>query len=329
MNHRKFVVTSTVVMFLILGTVAGLALYTGMSVKASVGSLPEAVAYLPADCEAVFGMNVQKFIASPLYDRIEKRHGEQYGKDLMEFIDKTGVDPRHDISYIVAGAKSMGRGTGKGVLIAVGRFDRAHITDFINSQRAPIKVDYKNATVLMVPEENGNKVDKGIAFLGANEIALGDLESLKEVLDVRENPGLGLMKNPTLAPLVQQLQSDEMFWFAGDPGTVLSKAPTNTPLGGSIGAIRSITGALNLDEAVTGYITATASDEESAKKLADVARGLVALGQLAGNESSEISELVAGITINQDRKQVKLILNFSMDLLDRLQRSKPAMKKIV
>jgi hypothetical protein len=316
-------------MFLIVGTVAGLALYTTFSVKASMAGIPEAVAYLPADCQAVFGMNVQKFIASPIYGKFEQQHGHEYGNDLAEFIEKTGVDPRRDIAYIVAGGKSIGDRSGKGVVIASGQFDQARITDFINAHHAPIRADYKNATVLMVPEENGNKVDKGIAFLGGGEIALGDLESLKEVLDVRENPAKGLQGNAVLWPLLKDLNPDEMFWFAGDPGTVLSKAPTNTPLGGSIAAIKSIVGTLNLTDAVTGKITATASDEESAKKLADVAKGIVALGQLAGSDNQEISELVSGINISQDKKQVRLMLNFSIDLLDRLQHSKPAIKKVV
>lgn len=329
MNHRKFVVTSTIVMFLIVGTVAGLALYTTLSVKASMRGIPEAVAYLPADCQAVFGMNVQKFIASPAYSRFQEKHGNEYGKDLAEFIEKTGVDPTRDIAYIVAGGKALAPGNGKGVVIASGNFDQARITNFINAHHAPIRVDYKNATVLMVPEQDGNKVDKGIAFLGGGEIALGDLESLKEALDVRDNPGLGLKKNATLWPLLRELDPEEMFWFAGDPSTVLSKAPTNTPIGGSIGAIRSIVGTVNLTDAVTGRITATAGDEESARKLADVARGLVALGQLAGSESQEIAQLVSGITVTQDKKQVQLLLNFSIDLLERLQRSKPALKKVV
>jgi hypothetical protein len=106
MNHRKFVVTSTVLMFLVAGTVAGLALYTGMAVNASIAGIPEAVSYLPADCQAVFGMNVKAFIASPVYARFEQKHGEDFGTDLAEFITKTGVDPRRDVSYVIAGISS-------------------------------------------------------------------------------------------------------------------------------------------------------------------------------------------------------------------------------
>jgi hypothetical protein len=329
MNHRKFVVTSTVVMFLIAGTVAGLALYTSFAVKASIAGLPEAVAYLPADCQAVFGMNVQKFIASPIYARFQERHGDQVGRDLSEFIAKTGVDPRRDINYIVAGARSIGGSDGKGVVIAAGQFNAAAITTFINSKGTPIKVEYKNATVLMVPEDNGNKVEKGIAFLRDGEIALGDLESLKAVLDVRDTPALGLESNTKLWPLLRDLDPEEMFWFAGEPGSVLSKAPTNNPIGGSLSKVQNVVGSLNLTDAVTGKIVANIADEESAKKLTDVVNGLVALGQLAGADNPDIAELLKGISVTQNKTQIRLAINFSVELLDKLQQSKATFKKVV
>jgi hypothetical protein len=316
-------------MFLIAGTVAGLALYTSFAVKASIAGLPEAVAYLPADCQAVFGMNVQKFVASPVYARIQEQHGDHIGEDLSDFIAKTGVDPRRDISYIVAGGKGLGQGDGKGVAIAVGQFNAAAITTFINSKGTPIRVDYKNATVLMIPEQDGSRVEKGIAFLRDGEIALGDLESLKAVLDVREKPELGLESNSKLWPLVKELDPAEMFWFAGDAGSVMSKSPASNPIGGSISKVQNVVGTLNLTDAVTGRIVANIADEESAKKLVDVANGLVALGQLAGADNPEISELLKGITVTQNKSQIRLVINFSIDLLEKLQHSKAALKKVV
>jgi hypothetical protein len=316
-------------MFLIAGTVAGLALYTSLVVKASIPGLPEAVAYLPADCQAVFGMNVQKFVASPLYARIEQKHGDKIGTDLADFISKTGVDPRRDVSYIIAGGKSLQRGQGKGVVIAVGQFSSDAITNYINTKGVPIRVDYKGAKVLMIPEEDGNRVEKGIAFLKESEIALGDLESLKAVLDVRENPALGLESNTVLWPLMQSLNPQEMFWFAGDAGSILSKAPTTTPFGSSIAGVQNVVGTLNLTDAVTGKITATARDEESARKLAAVANGFLALGQLASEQNAELAELMKGISVSQLNNQIQLVVNFSIDLLERLEHARPALKKVV
>ncbi len=328
MNHRKFVVTSTVVLFFVAGIAAGLALFSGMQVSASMPDLPKAVRYLPADYQAVFGMNVQKFVASPVYAKFEAKQGENFGRDLAEFSSRTGVDPRKDIDYIIAGGKSLTEGGHAGVVIAVGRFNTAAITGFINTQAKPITLEYKDANVQMIPEAHGNKVEKGIAFLTESEIAMGDLESLKAVLDVRENPQLGIEANKTLAPLLESLNPDDMFWFAGDPSSVLSKVPANTPMGGGLTTIKYVYGTLNLTDAVSGKITVTAADKEAAAKLADIARGLVAFGQLASEQHPEAAELLKGIGVAQNEAdgQILLTLNFPLDLLDRLEHAKPIVR---
>ena len=328
MKHRSFVVASTVILFLVAGVVAGLALYSTVVVRASIPGLPEAVAYLPADAQAVFGMNVQKFVASPIYARFEQRHGDEFGKDLADFIARTGVDPRRDIRYIVAAGKPGGNHDGTGVVIAEGSFNPESIKSFIRSKAAPIEVPYNDATVLMIPESDGSKVEKGIAFLSQKEIALGELGALKAVLDIRKGGKESVLDNPTLGPLIKTLNPDEMFWFAGDASNILSKAPTNTPLGGNIAAILHVFGTLNLTDAVDGIITVTAKDEVSAAKLADVARGLVALGELASDQNPDLGELLKGVNVQQSKDQIRLKVNFPIDLLEKLDKGKAAAKKI-
>jgi hypothetical protein len=311
--------------------VAGMALYTNFVVSADIPGLPKAVTYLPAECDAVFGINVQKFLASPFFAKIEEEHGEQIGADLVEFIAKTGVDPRTDIDYIIAGGRKVDQ-KGEGVAIAVGKFNTAAITTFIHSESVPIEVQYKDAKVLMIPENNGNQLDKGIAFLSESEIALGDLESLKEVLDVRFSDAAGIESNEVIEPLLAELNPGEMFWFAGDASRILDKAPTNNPLGANIAAIQNVVGTLSLTEAVQGQITATARDVESATKLADVARGFIALGQLAIEQSpqhQELSELMQGITISQNEDKIQLMVNFPIELLEKLHRAKKEIKTVI
>ncbi len=335
MNHRKFVVASTVLMLAAAGIVAGLAFYSNFSATASISKLPAAVGYLPRDVQAVFGMNVQKFVASPVYAQFQKTHGEEIGKNLAEFIAKTGVDPTKDVLYVVAGGSlgSERKGTGVVIAVATGRFNKDTIVSFIKSQVVPIPVDYDGATVLMIPEKNGEKLEKGIAFLSDAEIALGDLDSLKAVLDVRFRRADNISRNPTLGPLIDSLNPTEMFWFAGDAASILSKAPaqTNTPLGGNISAIVNVVGTLNLDDAVRGKITVTAKDKASAGKLADVARGFIALGQLATEQDPNLTALLNGVSIATDAKEetkLHLVVNFPFELLEKLEHARPRLKKV-
>ncbi|HYK92367.1 MAG TPA: hypothetical protein VE398_26635 [Acidobacteriota bacterium] len=331
MNHRKFVVTSTITMLVVAGIVAGLAFYSNVIVRASVPDLPEVIRYLPADYQVVFGMNVDRFVKSPVFMKFQEQHGQEFATNLQEIITKTGVDPTRDLHYLVAAGRSLEGHKGTGVVVAIGSFDESKITAFIKSKAPtpPFEFTYTDGThVLMIPESDSSKPSKGVAFIKPSEIALGDQDSLKALLDTRASNGAGIASNPVLGPLINSLHPDEMFWFAGDAGSILSKAPTNTPFGGSISAIQSVVGTLNLDQAVVGKITANAKDLESAQKLTDVARGFVALGQLAGDQNPDLTELLKGINISVDKTQVSLVLNFPFELLDKLQHAKPKAAKI-
>lgn len=323
MNRRSFVLVSTATMIAIAVLVGVLALYSKFAVKASVPGLPQAVSWLPSDSQAVFGMNVRKFVASPIYAKFEAKHGERFGRDLQEFISRTGVDPRRDVSYVVASAHSREGRREDGVVIAVGQFNREAVTAFIESHKTPIRVDYKGTLVLMVPEGDHARVEKGIAYISDAEIAVGELETLKSILDVRSGSAPGILTSGTLAPILADLNPDEMFWFAGDASRIVARAPAGTPVGNGIAALNTVVGTLNLTDAVTGKITAAARDEESARKLADVARGAVALGQLAGEDHPKLAELIRGVTVTQEGNRIRLVVNFPIELLEQLEHGKP------
>ena len=325
MNRRKFVFTSTIFLVVITVAVAGLAFFTNFAARAFVPELPNAIHYLPADAHAVFGMNVPKFIASPIYAEFMAKHGTEVGADLTEFIAKTGVDPRQDIAYIIAAGRPAEH-KDAGVVIAVGKFDAAAITSFINSKGTPINVDYKGANVLMVPEADGTRLEKGIAFLSASEIALGDLESLKAVLDVRSH-SLPSIDGTSLADLLKNLNSNEMFWFAGNPASILAKAPANSPFVPSLSAVRSVFGTLNLTSRVEGKITVAATSDVAAGQLADFVRGLIALGNLAGGQNPDVAELVRSVQIVQRTDEFDVTVNFPMELIHRLGAAKAQLIK--
>lgn len=334
MKHRKFVITSSILIALIAALIGGLSFYSSFAVKASIPGLPEAVGFLPADTQAVFGMNVKKFVESPIYAKFEQKHGEKIGSDLADFIAKTGVDPRKDITYVIAGVKALAERKGSGAVIAVGQFDSVKITDYINSKYTPVRVDYKGTTILLQSNKDASKIDKGIAFLSGTEVALGDLDTLKQVIDIRGGALQGVLSNAILAGLIKGLNPSEMFWFAGEAGKILQNAPSKTTLISGLSSITEIVGTLNLTDTVTGKITATAKDDESARKLADVARGFVALGQLAGEQDPTIAEIMKGVSVTQEKNVIRLNVNFDIDLLEKLDHgprhsaSKPAKSEI-
>jgi hypothetical protein len=322
MNRRRFVVISTVSLVVVTLAIAGLAYYSDFAARAFTQGVPNAIRYLPSDTKAVFGMNVKKFIASPIYAQIMQKHEQQIGTDLTEFIAATGVDPRRDVDYII-GAARPSQTKGAGAVIAVGRFTPATIINFINTKYAnsnmtPVRVDYAGGTVLMLPDTN--RLEKGIAFLSDYEVALGDLESLKAVLDVR-NGSLGVLSNATMQDLLNRVSPEEMFWFAGD-GSVLAKVPANTQFVPTLSAVQSVFGTLNLDATISGKVSVLAKDATSAGQLADFARGIIALGNLAGAQNPVLADIARGVQIAQNASQFDITITLPIDILQKLEAAK-------
>ena len=143
---------------------------------------------------------------------------------------------------------------------------------------------------------------------------------MKQVLDIQAGDAPGI-DSTSLGNLVASLDPSEMFWFAGDGG-VLSRTPTNSPLAVSASSIKSVVGAVNLGDAVTGRITAATFNPDQALKLSESIKGLIALGQLAGNQQADFKSLLGGLTVTQEAAQVTLALNFPADLLAKIGQSR-------
>ena len=320
MNRRKLIITVAVSMVVVTLAIAGLAYFSGFPASAFVQDLPVAVHYLPSDSQAVFGMNVRRFTASPLYAQFMDRHGQEIGADLAEFIANTGVDPRRDVRYIIAAGRA-GHSKGTGVVIAVGDFNPAKITEFIRSKGAPVRADYKGANVLVLPAGAHPGFEKGIAFLSDSEIALGTLDSIHAVLDVRSHSLPSIDENAAMAGMLAGLDPQEMFWFAGDAAAILSQAPAKTPMLPALSSVQTVFGTMNLTaaNALNGKVTVTAINETAAGQLADFVTGLVALGNLASAQNPELAELIKNVQITRRANQFDVALNVPFELLQQLE----------
>lgn len=322
MMIRKTIAVAVLILLGIASAGAVVALFTGYSGAASAGRLPDALSSIPPDYEFLFGANVPKLADSPAFAKL--RQSPQAGKEYAAFIEKTGIDPARDISYLVGAGRSLQAGRGEGLVIASGTFDRDAVLDYVRARSAPVEIEYGGSTVMMIPDPKSGALENGIVFLHEDQIAAGDLDSLKAALDLRGRAGQSILSSPTMAALIRDVNPDDMLWFAGDASGLLAKAPKSVPLNPNASNIASVTGALNIAEAVTGRLTATTLDADSAVKLADALRGLISFGQLAAQRNPELKALLGGIAVTQDAARVSVNLAFSADLLDKLGQSRRA-----
>ena len=326
MKRQKTKIIVMIFMIGIAGAMAAIALDSHYPATAT--SLDEGLSILPTDCQFVLGFNMQKFVSSPAYESFREKQIQQNSHELeQEFIEKTGVDPERDILYILAAARSVDlpgsddsleKTEGKGVIAVIGNFNPAAITSFIQSKINPGTVAYEGTSIMLMPQSNPDADEKGIVFLNDREIVMGDLDSLKAVIDVSTKGSASILFNTQMVSLIDSVPSEEMLWFAGDTSRMLHNAPANTPLGENIRAVQNIVGTLSITDFVNGRITLTAMDAETAVRLADIGRGFVAFAQLAGDKNPDLKMLVSGMNVLQDGMRVSLVMDFPTYLLERL-----------
>jgi hypothetical protein len=320
MIFRKAIVTSVLIVLGIASAVAVTSLYTDYSAKAEAAGLPRGLDRIPCEYGLVFGMNVQKLVHSPVYAKL--RQNSPVGSDLTLFVEKTGLDPTRDITYLVGAGNGKEPGRNRGIAIVSGKFNKDAIVGYIRSKSTPVERVYHGVLLITFPEPDAGTAQPGLGFLNSREIALGDLGSLEAVVDMEGRQSKSILSSETMAPLIRNIGPDDMVWFAGDAAGIFSSAAANSPLAASASSIKSIVGVFNLGDAVTGKITAAAINAEGAQKLAETAKGLIALGQLAGNQQTDLKSLLGGLTVTQDAGLVTLDLNFPSDLLAKIGQSR-------
>lgn len=299
-----------------------LALYKNMSADGVTATMPAGLDRLPGDCQLVFGVNMRKFADSPAQETFRHNLDKQLGFDLAEFTRRSGVDPARDISHLV-GAGCSGKGAGqRNVVVARGTIDRDLLSSYLRSKLDLIEIEYAGATVLILPDRRRDVAERGLAIMSNREIALGDLQLLKDVLDLREKGGKSILDNPRMVSLIESVDVGEMFWFAGE-GSGFIKTPLPGGLPANTSSIRDVTGTMNVTDVITGRIVATAYTSESAAKLAEAIKGLVTLGQLAGDSNPGLKMLADGLSVSQSAAQIDIGLRFPVQILRKFDRLPP------
>jgi TonB family protein len=301
-----------------------LLLCAGISIPTYASTPPSALNSIPSDCPSVAGINMRQLAASPFFTRLKQ---DSLGTgvlpaELAKLTEKTGIDPVRDISYLIMAATSVEKNKPHAVMLVSGTFDREKILGYVRAQMGSIEMDYGGASLFIIPEMSKDGIKAGISFLGTQELAVGDIDLLKTVLDTRSGAIKSILSNPDMASVLSNIQYEDMFWFAANPSEVLKKTPMNTPLGPTQNSIQNSYGSFNIGDNATGKITAIAADLDSATKIANVFKGLIALGQLSGNKNPDLKRVLDRITVTQNEKQISLAFDIPGDLLKKFGSSK-------
>jgi hypothetical protein len=326
-RSRLVVLGSTVVV--VGGAMAALgALYLDPA-RAAVGPLPPQALSLPAGTRYVMGLDVKRFVASPLYAKYAAARSANRPQAFAELQEKTGLNPEQDLDQVyVAGTQAGVPGrAGDALVVVTGRFDRAKVGRAIETERKGVTSKNVSGTVVYLFNENSaGKGTAATAFLDDNTLVMGTQASVEQTVVARAKGEAPLRNNAALLALLEGVKPGSTFWMVGDQ-TLLSNMPKAIPGPGGPGtsqsielpALKSLTVTGDLDPQVSLDITGEAADEPAAKNLADVVRGFVALASLQANQKPELKQLASAISVTTEASRVHVAARVPYEVIDSLQ----------
>jgi hypothetical protein len=325
MTRSRLVVLSALVVTGV-GVVGALgALYLDPA-RAAVGPLPAEGLALPADTRFVMGFDVQRFVASPLYQRFGRdREGAARPQAFTELEEKTGLSPERDVDRLVIAGRSVEKGGRDGaVLLVSGRFDRTRLSRAIETEsRGVTTKSHRGTTVYLFRE--GTKGAGAAAFLDDDTLVMGSADSVEATITNYAGGDTPVRANAGLIALLESVKPGSTFWAVGDQ-SVLSRLPLSIPApGGSVSLppVKSVVVTGELDPVLAIELTGEAVDAKAAQNLADVVRGFVALASLQANQKPELKELASAISVATEATRVHVNLRVPYELLDSLAPKRP------
>jgi hypothetical protein len=186
-------------------------------------------------------------------------------------------------------------------------------------------LDAESKVVTLIEMAGGPEV--AVTVLAPTQIAVGPSAILQRVRAVADRKGDGFEKAPLLA-LLETVHPTAHAWGAIDyaplahmAGAALSPPPGESP-GGPARVpgmdLRGVAFEGHLAEDVAFEVVGVAKDGPAAKKLADAARGLLALARMGASQGSDKAwlEFLDGMSVVDGKEEVRLNGRLTMAMLE-------------
>lgn len=271
------------------------------------------------DAQIMAGVNVTTAKISPFGQYVLTQFRSEE-KGLQELISKTGFDPRHDVSEILAASTGNPQQTG-GLILARGNFDAARIASLAGSEKNVAVSQYGGATLIAL----GDTKVHGVAFVGNSIAVVGDIASVKAALDRADKAN---SISPALAARVQTLSTTLDAWSVS-LASFVSLMPAE--LGGTTGPaaqplalvknILSSSAGVKFGPTIEVSGQAVANTEQNAKALADIVRmvaGLVSLSGAQDPKMTAFANLVQTLKVANEGTAVNLTASIPEEQLESL-----------
>ncbi len=317
---RYFVLTAAGILTAGLTTGLVASYMGGLPVALSHQAGPDDLAFVPPDAIAVGYANVQEVMASELRQRLRRmQEANPDSPDRHDFEEKTGVNVERDIDAVVGALLPASGDTGGNPLVlARGRFDQVRIEGLARDHGGEVS-DYQGVRMIA---HTGDEKTMALGFLAPGVVAVGSIEGVRGAIDAKRS-GRNVMSNTEIMRLVGELDGnnawavgrfDAMASSTGLPGELQQRMPT----------LSWFSAAGHLNGGITGTFKAEAKDEEAAKNLRDMMRGVVAMVKLQADGKPEMRAFVDSLQLGGEGKTVAVGFSVPAEMFDALEKMREA-----
>ncbi len=265
---------------------------------------PALEALIPADTVFIVGGNIDAVRETPVYQKLLSRVPLA---QLDEFTQKTGIDPRKDLSEILSCSNGK-----NGVLMVRGQFKVRELETRL-AARGATRSSYKNQDIFV------GSGRLSFLFLNASTGIVGGVSDLRSIIDRGPHGGLP----PALANLIRTIPANDQVWAAltGGLESLNLAAPAGSNLANIVSALKTVETAtigMDLSNGIGLAAAVTCKTERDAKFVHDMLKGVIGIGRLNTPDSHpELLQLYDGIQVTQRQNHAEVTAQISPELADR------------
>jgi len=341
--------------------------------KAAPADAKNALKLIPKDVMAVFFIDIHRVMTIEFINNlIKEKETDETSDELtgfQEFKAKTGIDPEKDINFVVGaitGETEEGKEEGVGIinltynkdlLLSMIKKEIAKEKEEEHEKKAEeeehaeeeegeeehelIEEEYNGFTIYTVKEEceeeeeHGEKDEKGesFTFLDKSNIAVGNKNSVKSVIDVLAKKKESVLKNEGLSALLTKINKEAIFWGAAlIPAEAIKEAIEARPELVILEAANAASFSLDYKNAnIIADIKIMSSDSTKNQELADNLNGYKGMAALIQIQDLNMAEILDRIEITSFPDHVNIYTSFPEDLpqtiIDKLKMEKTKEEK--
>jgi len=270
--------------------------------------------YFPPETEGIAFADIAALRnAALVQDVLNKGEFRSLSPAISEFVEQTGFDIRRDLDRVTIGKISAQ----ERLVVATARYDHFKTEQFLREKGKEPEV-YLGQSVYRDDA-------RAVTFLD-NVVLFGTANAVKTAINRMTYPGSMQIGNDLLEA-IRTIESGNQVWAVG------SFSQEDLPTGGvrESGPVAEIlkslqhgTYQMRVDRDVHARATGNFADADSAKNLADMARGLIALAKLqVAKQQPDLVHLLDGIQVTSNGSSVVAQIDEPGDLLMKLRNSPP------